>query len=143
MSVKGRVWIIFIFLAGISLTYYMGFTDKRIPAAMPTTVDVNGVNWKIQQVANIGGPMSDLAGVTECSTKRIFISNGSMRKQTALMHELSHAAVCIDAGGGFMVNNLYYNSLTNLDHEGIYRFSEIWAELLIRNPQLALYESGQ
>jgi hypothetical protein len=116
---------------------------KTLTQQMPTMVDVNGINWRIQTVTNIGGPNSGTMGLTDCSIRRIWISDESKRKPTVLMHELTHAAVCMDALTGFKVNNMYYNSESNDGHEGIYRFTNIWAEILIRNPKLALYESGQ
>lgn len=107
--------------------------------SMPEHLDVNGTNWNIEQVSVVGAASQNLEGYTECATRHIVILRSSEDKHTALMHELSHAMVCTDAGGGFGVNNLYYNSTTSADHEGIYRFTALWAELLHRNPDLAFY----
>jgi hypothetical protein len=66
----------------------------------------------------------------------IFLSRESIAPKTIVMHELTHAAVCTDAKGDFLPDNMYYNSVTPEDHEGIYAFTEIWGELLYRNPKL-------
>lgn len=103
---------------------------------MPTNIDVNGVQWHVQVVSTIEGPTSGVVGYTECSLKRIYLTKDGKDRQTTLLHELMHTAVCKD---DFDVNNLYYNSLTNGGHEGIYKTSEILEELLRRNPALAAY----
>jgi len=104
----------------------------------PATVDVNGVLWRIQQVSFDGYPHG-LRGITHCNTKTIEVKALDDNPQETLMHELSHAMVCLDASKDFDVNNMYYNSLTNDEHEGIYKYAEMWGSLLQRNPELAAY----
>lgn len=105
---------------------------------MPSEVDVNGVQFHIFLVNQVGPAEDGIVGHTSCSARTIVIARNGLgiRRQTILMHELSHAAVC---GDDFHPNNMYYNSTTNEDHEGIYKFAEIWSEMLRRNPALARY----
>ena len=101
---------------------------------MPTTVDLNGTQWRIQ-VVEVLAP--DVVGYTECDKHVIYVLKVQRNIHEALVHELSHAAVCVD--GLFVTNNEYFNQTTNSAHEGIYHFAEIWSEILTRNPQLAAY----
>lgn len=106
---------------------------------LPKELDINGVYWRVSEVNKIGTPQTPLAGYTDCARKHIYISRESDRKATSIMHEVSHAVVCTDASEGFTVNNMYYNSKTNDGHEGIYAWSDVWSEILQRNPDLANY----
>jgi hypothetical protein len=104
---------------------------------MPTQIDVNGTQWRIQLTTTFSDP--NMGGFTDCSLRLIYIKASTDRTRTILMHELSHAAVCMGADMGFHPNNLYFNSTDNGSHEGVYHFSELWAEILYRNPDLAAY----
>jgi len=110
---------------------------------LPDHVDVNGTQWNISQVDFIddGGAY---VGITDCSTRHIYVVFNKKYPQshgTILVHELSHALVCTDAGWNFQPNNLIYNSTDAIKHEGIYQFAAMWAELLQRNPGLAEFIS--
>lgn len=114
-------------------------------AIMPTALDVNGTNWAIEQVPIGQVPAEKADGATNCGMRHIWIAkgyNGSAERRL-LMHELTHAMVCTGADNGFSAANMYYNSTTNDDHEGIYKFTILWSELLQRNPGLALYLGNQ
>jgi hypothetical protein len=112
----------------------IGHTTPVVPQ-MPTQIDVNGVQWRIQIVPTLGS----LVGNTDCGRRVIYISALSIDKHTVVMHELSHAVVCMGADMRFISNNLWFNSTNMEEHEGIYHFAELWSELLERNPALAAY----
>jgi len=107
---------------------------------MPTTVDVNGINWRVEVVDDLaitGVPAA--YAYTRCNIHVVSIKRGSPNYRKLLWHELSHASVCAFIDGDFIPNNLYFNSTTAIAHEGIYNFSDVWSELFYRNPDLAAY----
>jgi len=116
------------FLSGVLLVTLMflvaAFAEFK---KMPTTVDVNGVNWSVEVTENLPPSYN---GYTTCQTRHIEISSKARSPHTVLMHELMHAMVCQDSAHNFTVNNLYYNSKTNEDHEGIYKTSELWGRVV-------------
>ena len=114
-------------------------THKTSLISMPEQIDVNGITWRIKETDLTSMLGTKLNGYTDCSIREIYISSTAINKHTALMHEITHAAVCTDAAFDFTVNNLYFNSKTNVDHEGIYKFTEFWAAMLQRNTELAKY----
>lgn len=107
---------------------------------MPSHIDVNGTQWRVQIVDDIVDPSGNrYSGFTHCDTRVIDVVGSAEDKRLILWHELSHAAVCMGADMNFLANNLYYNSTNSAAHEGIYHFSTIWDELFRRNPDLAAY----
>lgn len=107
---------------------------------MPREVNVNGILWEIHFFHGElpAGPFSDpskLLGNTDCATHVISIDDRTSDAQIVLVHELTHAMVCV--GGN--PDNMYYNSTSNDTHEGVYHLADVWTEVLRRNRQLAVY----
>ena len=127
----------------ISAGVLASLQGHKASVAMPRHVDVNGVDFAVELVNHIGADSQSLIGYTDCSTRRISISERATDRPGALMHELSHATVCTGALSGFLPLNLYFNSTTGAEHEAIYHFSEMWREMLRRNPDLARYLASE
>lgn len=116
------------------------WADRQTPTVadgIPKFIDVNGIEFRV----SIEPLVPPLYGYTYCESRTILLTPASDYREH-LMHELSHAMVCMDAGGGFVSKNAYFNQSSDEEHEGIYRFARMWAELFRRNPQVARYMAG-
>lgn len=116
------------------------WTNRQAPTVadgIPQFIDVNGIQFRV----SIEPLVPPLYGYTYCESRTILLTPAHDYREH-LMHELSHAMVCTDAGGGFISKNAYFNQTTDDEHEGIYRFARMWAELFRRNPQVARYLAG-
>lgn len=129
-------WAVVVFLTAALFAVH---GSKPLPATMPKAVDVNGVWWTISLVDAIDPSNLSMIGLTDCATRHIYISRKSMYPRVTAMHEINHAGVCTNSLTDFLPDNMYYNSTKPGLHEGIYRYSEMWAEILSRNPQLAAW----
>lgn len=78
-------------------------------------------------------------GITDCPDNLILIHSNLSRanERDDLMHELLHAGTCDGATG--RIDNFYYNSTNEEQHEGIYRISQYITELFHENPELVKY----
>lgn len=145
VTVIAVVLSILMVLGGFGLIIHSN--DKAIAVevalhTMPKHIDVNGIIWRTEQVDQLdiyGGDGGNKYAYTRCNIHVISFKIGSPNLRKLLLHELSHAAVCTDTIAGPIPNNFYYNSTTPEAHEGIYNFSDVWAELFYRNPDLANY----
>jgi hypothetical protein len=143
---KRTILLLALFLIAEFGAVYTGIYNaiKPTPVAhtipMPTQIDVNGTQWRVQIVSEIVDQKGNqYNGYTHCETKVIDVVGKVDNKKVVLWHELSHAAVCMGPDMDFVANNFYYNSTSLQAHEGITRFAEIWDELFHRNPDLAAY----
>jgi hypothetical protein len=120
--------------AAIGIVLFLSRAAAPIP--MPDHVDVNGIIFRIQSAAL----NTNEEGYTMCSSRVIYVSfNQQTDRRRVLWHEITHAAVCLDASGDFTVKNMVLNSTSNEAHEGIELYAEIWAEIARRNPRLMQY----
>lgn len=112
----------------------------RVGTAMPTVIDVNGIEWHVQFM-RFKDP--GLQGLTRCEKRVIELKEDGVRSREALLHELLHAQVChyVEKDHDFEPDNLYYNSTDNEKHEGIYNIAAVVSQLLARNPELAQWEA--
>lgn len=141
------VYCILMCLLGLGFGISIGL--PRAPAsfathtATPTLIFVRGHQWVVVENKESTKFLTDnnLAGYTDCAQNAIFLT----QKETAaderdtLLHELLHAGTCEDGKS----NNLYWNSTTSEDHEGIYKISDYFSDLFYENPELAKYLAGQ
>jgi hypothetical protein len=98
---------------------------------------VRGTKWIF--LVGTDDEMLDLMGMygeTNCATKKVYI-HGSldyMNQKNTIVHELLHAGTCDESGH---VHNKFYNSESDVDHEGIYKIADYFTTLLHDNPELA------
>lgn len=124
-----------------SLTYRAA--PQTVVPALPSHLDINGVNWVIEKDPLMLGDAARLIGRTDCRGHRIYVrSSAGVDVRSVLFHELSHAMVCFSGPEGTGADNLYFNSLTNDAHEGIYNYTDAWRETFKRNPGLGSYLGG-
>lgn len=126
------------FLLIVSADHHEPQQVQAAPVTIPTQLDLGGNSWKVDIV-----PVTDagvgFVGYTACDTRHIQILSKADDKRTTLLHEVLHAYVCQDMKAGFLPNNLYYNSKTQLGHEGFPHITKVVMDALERNPQLAAY----
>lgn len=122
-----------IFATGVNIASHQAPPAPPKPH-IPSTVDVNGVMWRVV-VVNKPADTDVFLGYTSCLERRIEIAAREEDKQDGLIHELSHALVCV---GDDSVNG-YYSQTNDEKHEAIYHFAQLWSELLRRNPAVADY----
>ena len=111
------------------------------PAAMPTRLDLGGVQWIVEQV-DYPGDMGSTLGFTRCDTHRIQVKVGLTDARETLLHEMLHAYVCGNGLQGFDVANLYYNSESESKHDGLDAVGYVVEDAISRNPNLASYLAG-
>lgn len=113
----------------------------RISDAMPASIDVMGIRWRVEQVHF--PESTGLLALTECDKHVLLIDPNGVHPRQSLIHELLHASVCRYNAKTreFESDNLWYNSKTQDGHEGFNNIAGVISELLARNPQLAQYES--
>ena len=108
-----------------------------------TAVYVRGDRWAIltgnhDALLNI----INAYGITDCANKQIYIANslskGNLRE--VVLHELLHAGTCDNKG---QTHNLFYNSSSPENHEGIYKIADYISSLLSNNPDLSKFLSGE
>lgn len=109
---------------------------------MPGLIEVRGEKWRVvtEDPADMpGGAYLGLYGYTDCDQKAIFILQDIPEgtKREALIHELFHAGSCKEKE-----QNFYWNSKSQLGHEGIHRIGSFLADLLHENPELTEYLAG-
>lgn len=107
------------------------------PNASGLFIFIRGTKWTV--LFGTEDEMLDLMGFygqTDCTKKKIYV-RGSLdyvNQNDVILHELLHAGTCDEAGKS---HNLYYNSTTETDHEGIYKISDFFTILFHDNKDLA------
>jgi hypothetical protein len=110
-------------------------------AAMPTQLDLGGVQWRVE-VVDYPGDLGSTLGYTRCDTHRIQIKRGLVDARETLLHEMMHGYVCGNGLQAFDVANLYYNSDSEAKHDGIDAVAYVIEDVIERNPGLAPYLAG-
>lgn len=85
---------------------------------------------------------SNAYGFTDCKARKITLKSNLdyTTQRDAIIHEVFHAGTC-DTNG--KAHNLYWNSSTEISHEGIYRISDYLTQILHDNPEFTNYLAGQ
>lgn len=119
-----------IFVRGHRWNVAQGLTVISGPDGKPETVDA---------VLDELGEKEKFYGITDCPENVILIHSDLSRanERDDLMHELLHAGTCDGATG--KIDNFYYNSTDQQQHEGIYKISQYITELFHENPELVKY----
>jgi hypothetical protein len=102
---------------------------------LPEKLYIRGERWTLQQVKDFTPDTGTLA-MTDCTNRTIFyksITTPANLLREDISHELFHAYAC-DKG-----NSDYYNSASDLTHEGVYHAGEVMASFLRENPEMAAW----